>query len=472
MSEMKSYYFRNIVNQIIKTKKDSCIIFSLVFVMSLFLSQVYFFGYNPSVENNIANQLNLNHEIKNDFVFGVDHHGNLNDILYPKEEFYALIDLIEEIGHHHYVESYNYNLMIHRNYHLQGIPSEDLSNEWFGLSQESYLDRNRIQLIEGRGMTQEEIDTGSPVIVVPNDLEVIDERGQTRFARVGDHLTFPEKGFQRMKNIDLEVIGVYKREYKHYQIYGENDAFVNSGGSLVSNQMILNLIEETSGFDYRFMKINCISYYVADYSNNLEFDKYLVERFKEFQTETVKKYGQLIMLQLMPSKENSIITSVLQIKTIYRVVFYVVVGILCVLYISVINYLLKKKYREIKIYYSLGQTKFKIIFQYIGIYMIISSFAVLLALGLGYFISQKLLEIMVVDKVSIQSEVLRFSEDYKWMTTDTKLLTPEYQFTFVSSIKIFIEVMIVTVTAITVSIMSMFNQMIEKNGRVRKWKKS
>lgn len=467
---MKSYYFRNILNQIVKLKKDSFIIFVFVFLLTFFLSQVYFFGYNSTIEKNVANHLNLSQEIMNNHIFSNNSNVETSKIRDFNLLFNDVIDMIHDIGHFEYVDSYDYNLVIDRECYLDN-PKKMSFSQWFGINQETYLNKNRIKLVEGRMMTQQEIDEGKPVIVVADNTML---QGENRHVQVGDIVTYKELEIipDGTKPIELEVIGVYKNEFKHFQTYGVNDEFVNSGASLVSNQLILNIIKENKRYDYSQMKINRIIFYIDDYQHDYAFKAYLLDQLKEFENQSKEQYGVKLTFQLMPSKNSSIINSVVQIKNVYQIVFAVIISVVTLLFISVIHYMIKKKTQEIKIYYALGQTKTKIIYQYICIYSIIGIVAILLALIVGYFISQWLLSSMITDKIAIQSELLRFSEEYSWTISNEQLLTPDYHFNIISSIQIIIEVMVLIVITISISMMSIFKEIIMKDRGMRKWKKS
>lgn len=468
---MKSYYFRNIVNQIIKSKKESIIVFFIVFNLTFFLSQVHFFGYNQTIEKNIANHLNLSQEIMNNHVFSNNaNNADVNEITNKNSLFYDVIEMIDEIGHSKYVDLYNYNLVLDRECYLSDFQNVSY-DKWFGISTKHYLEKNGIELVEGRMMTQKEIDEGKPVIIVSDDAMLW---GENRPIKLGDKIVYKEVSFEAdgTKPVELEVIGIYKREFKHFQTYGVNDEFVNSGCSLVSNQLILNLINDLQDFPFSNMKINRIVFYVNDYNNDYPFKVYLLNQLKEFEKDSKKNYGIDIKFQLMPSKNSSIINSITQIKTIYKVVFTVVICIVLLLFVAIIHYLIKKKTQEIKIYYSLGQTKIKIICQYIFIYLIISFLSMIIALILGYFTSQLLLSSMIANKIEVQSEIMRFSEGYNISLTNEELLVPDYHFNAVSSVKIIVEVIGVIVVSVSLSVKSLFNPIKTNDKGVRKWKKS
>ena len=93
---MKHYYFRNIMNQIYRKKMESFIVFSMVLIMSVFLSLLHFFGYNDSMESNIANTLSLRYEIKNNHFFGPDSNGGF--VNYELKDYYdEFIEFIEKV---------------------------------------------------------------------------------------------------------------------------------------------------------------------------------------------------------------------------------------------------------------------------------------------------------------------------------------------------------------------------------------
>ena len=93
---MKHYYFRNILNQIYRKKMESFIVFSIVLIMSVFLSLLHFFGYSDSMESNIANTLSLRYEIKNNHFFGPDTSAGFGN--FELKDYYdEFIEFIEKV---------------------------------------------------------------------------------------------------------------------------------------------------------------------------------------------------------------------------------------------------------------------------------------------------------------------------------------------------------------------------------------
>ena len=142
---MKSYYFRNVMNQITKKKLESGRLFVIVFFMTFSLSLLHFFGYNDSIESNIGNSLNLSYEINNIHIISKAKMTELKQANDPFEYFNQFTDFIEDIGTHEDLEYFNYN--IHFPFY-GSINNALLSFDSYGVSNENYLKNNKIELKE------------------------------------------------------------------------------------------------------------------------------------------------------------------------------------------------------------------------------------------------------------------------------------------------------------------------------------
>lgn len=433
---MKHYYLKNVINQIVRKKVETCIIFSIVLVMSLFLSLTHFFGYNDSMETNIANTLSLRYEINNNHAFGP----RSNDIYqydYRMEYLNKFVEWIEEVEQLEDVAYSDYNIQTALDHDYDKLTGAIKSYRVFGVSSENYLMDNHIELVEGRFFSQDEIDAGMNYIVV-SDKSTKQVNGEEEAIKVGDQISLGllNKEYEIAHPIMFEVVGIYKvKEQSAY--YEQNDSFVNSKAILIPNQVLFNKLL----LDQELMNVtlNHICFYLNDYKDYVGFHDELNQMIQKFNQEIDRLDYISPNLSIYETNTGSIIQSVQRIKNVYQIVFILVFVIVTFILVSSIYYLLKRKVAEMSVYYSLGQTKSKIILHYILTYMMIGFVAIIIGMGIGYLLSNQLSVMMLRDNVELQSELLKFTSttiDYSNMNDNIQSLS----FDGLSVLKVMIEI--------------------------------
>lgn len=454
---MKSYYFRNVLNQITKKRLESFILFVIIFFMTFSLSLLHFFGYNKSIESNIGNNLDLSYEIVNNHILTKSHGLELNKAGNQLEYFNQFIDFIEKIGKHEDLEYFNYN--IYHNFYgvTQDLTMFDYSS--FGVSNENYLINNKIELKDGRFFTQEEIDQGVHKIVV-SDQEKIYRNGKLVDIEVGEKINL-----QYYDHVigEFEIIGIYKSEDINFY-FAQNDAFVNSNRALISNVFIREFMNEHPEFvDFDNVYINRIQYAVKEYDHYIPFKSYLEDEIKEYDKEMTKIEEPTSFMTIKQNNDSSILASVSRIKGIYLVVFVGVFIIVAIVLLFNIYYILKKKTNEIGICYSLGESKLRIISRYILAYMLLALIAIVLGIIVGYYFSILLTDSMLNESIELQASLSRFKKDFTLGEIDS--YTPEYLFTLQSSLLVALEVIfIVFISVVGSMILILKSKLFTRNG--------
>lgn len=400
---MKSYYLRNVLNQIIKKKVETLIIFSILLIMSLFLSLIHFFGYDDSMEANIAQTLSLRYEISNNHAVGPEN-SDITLYDYHYGYFERILAWIEEVEKQKEINYADYNIQMDL---YSGYDKETgflTGYRLFGVSNENYLTDNHIELVEGRFLSQEEIDSGAPYMIVSSESPL----------KIGDHISLGDVDDENggiYKDITVEIIGIY--QHKEQSVYYEkNDSFVNSQGSLLSNKILHDLLltkAQNKTIDNYQYAINHICFYLNDYQDYVGFQDTLDSIIRKFDREIETLEYIPSNLTITETNTGSIIQSVMRIKNVYQVIFFIVFIIVALILISSIYYLLKKKSNEMSVYYSLGQSKLKITLHYALSYMLIGAAAVLIGIVIGHFVSNQLSIMMLRDNVELQSELLKFT---------------------------------------------------------------
>lgn len=459
MNNMKSYFIRNVFNQIKSKKKETCIIFSISFMMSIFLSLIYFFGYNDSMEANIANQLELSYEIKKSHIFTSENKYQFNNECDNQIAYYKMfIDWIHEVGNDSKISKYEYDLVMDLNY-------DNIVYSVYGTDDIDYLKDKGMIISSGRFLTIDELENGSNYVVVSS--ETYKDKNKTTY-KVGDAIqlnTYNKETGSCEMAFELEVIGIY--EYiEQSTTFNVNDSFINSKGIVAANKLLDDyIIDKGNDFDFSKLNINHIKFTVQDYKKYEKFQLDLRQSISDLNDELAKLNYPLSKLSIENNNDSEIIHSTSRIKYVYQVIFILLFFIVVFALISSIYYFLKKKTREIAVYYSLGQSKFMIIMHYFIAYLLICIVATTLGIIVGYFFSILLMNNMAKDSVDMQNEILRFSVISVINNIEETSYIPTFSFTLVSSIKIFIEVTLIVALISIFSIITIIkDKILSRNG--------
>lgn len=455
MNNMKSYFFRNVLNQIKSKKLEAVIVFSIAFMMSIFLSLIHFFGYNDSMEENIANQLDLSYEIRNSHVFTDDHINDfVNKCKNPYEYYEMILNWIENNGNDTRISEYQYDLV------LKMKNESNISYDIFGTNDVNYLEDKEMILISGRFLSEAELKNGSNYIVISDQTYKDDKK--TKY-KVGDKIQLMMTSADNI--IEVEVIGIYQY-VDQSSTFNANDKFINSKGLIISNNLLDKYINNYSNsLNFRNFRINHIKFTIKDYKKYEEYSKDLEDSIHKLNNELEVKGYPISKLGIDENNVNEIIHATSRIKYVYQIVFILIFVVAAFMLMFSIYYLLKKKTREIAVYYSLGQSKGKIILHYFMTYILISIFAVILGLVIGYIISIILINNMAQDSIDMQSEILRFSMISVMNNIENNANIPTFTFTISACIKIFIQVIIIIGSSVITSIIIIMNdKILSRNG--------
>ena len=459
MNKMKSYFLRNVINQIKSKKIETCIIFSISFMMSIFLSLIYFFGYNDSMESNIANQLDLSYEIKKSHIFTSENKYVFNNECENQFEYYQMFtDWIHEVGNNPRISTYEYDLVLDLNL-------DQMVYSVYGTDDIHYIKEKNMIMSSGRFFTEDELKNGSNYVVVSD--QTYKDSSKTTY-KIGDIIQLQSYNVSTNSYeiaFELEVIGIYQ-SIEQSTTFNINDDFINSKGIVVPNKMLDNyIVSKENEFDFSRLDINHIKFTVLDHKKFEKFKSDLKTSIKDLNTKLTNLNYPTSKLSIEESNESEIIHSTSRIKYVYQAIFILIFVIVAFVLVSSIHYFLKKKTREIAVYYSLGQSKYKIIMHYFVAYLLISIVATAVGLIIGYFISILLMHNMAQDSIDIQNEMLRFSMISILNNVGENAYMPMFGFTLISSVKIFIEITLIVGISSIFSVMTIIkDKIISRNG--------
>lgn len=417
----KHYLAKNIWINVARNQSDSLIIFGITISITIFLSILYFFGYDDSIEKNIATNLNLSLKINSNHV--LDEDKAMQKKIFGQTDLEKVFAFIEDVGKLENIQYMNYNTII------------DGTNDFVGISQVEFFERNEKKLLEGRLLTQQEIDEKIPYTVVSEDM-IIYDNGMEKKVQVGDKVYF-----YLGDPVEFEVIGIYDSHYKEVISYIDDVEARNLNKCFISNKFLTDIIyaKETTPLS---VHVKNIEFVPDSYKNYVKLHKTISKKIEELKRSVMidPKFEILI------TDAQEVFNSTLRIKNIYKTVLIMTSIVIGGFLVTFIFYVLDKKANEIKIYHSLGMNRKDIVFHYCLSTLLVSTFGVVIGLVVGYMISLNLVNNMLIDNQTLLKELFAFNEN----VSNAKGISPDYLFDLNKIIIITLHIIVIYVTSITI----------------------
>lgn len=440
MIQMNKYFFYHILLNLKRNIKQNIMLGFIVMFITIFMSFCHFFSFDTETVDNIANQLELNIEIKDNHIFDFKYEDLLKKFSIDKDYFNDFVETISDAGENDDILSYGFSINVTTHKF-----DEQNNNKGYislsGIQNAETFEIYKKSLVNGRYLTEEEIDNGVPYAVVTDDqgFNVGDK------IKIGNIVT----GFEDEStiNLELEIIGIVNTEKSNFIEYDiiSKDRKVN--GIFISNNILLDLINEDESFnDFSSVMIYNIYYQVKDYNHYSDSKQNLIKYFNDYDLNLESKGLVSSNLEIEKSNIEIIIESILRIHFVYQIIFVLSIILIMCLFLSVMNYIIKNKSNEIKIYKSLGQKRLLIIMHYVMSYATIAILFSILGIVIADFLSQNLYQIMISNGLELQSNLLSLTD----IRYEAIQLVPSYNSIYENAITIILEVLIVLVISVFV----------------------
>lgn len=429
----------NYINRTLEKKEKALLIICLTVFTAFLMSLMLFEKSSSIIEKTVLKSVDIRFEIVNDHIFSGNNRNYqmmLNSIHPNDAKQYLLkcIDELEKLSNQDSITYSNYNLIV-RNYGLTHETEDELAfNSYilYGIDRGSIGNNQSYNLTEGRFFSDEELEKGNHVVIVPEDAYVVSE-GNRRQVKVGDVIevgTYYDSGILspiefyddnahwsvHKKNyaVSAEVIGTYCPVY-HYDFQnGIGDAFYTESRILAPNETVLEIIKRSDFTRYASaddkdlgLRINSITFGTDDYENYTDTEKQVKQVFNRLENEfssTVDKEHQ-IRFEFVHHDYETLLDSLRTVCYIYKTIFMIAI-VLTVILLGILNaYFQSKRARTIRIYLLNGTTPRRILRDYIGYYLLIGAACRITGGVCGLFISKALMNLLVDNVLKIQTEL-------------------------------------------------------------------
>ena len=440
---MNNKHFINDIKRIFLSikehKKDSILIFLIVFVLTTFM-MIYWVFYKGSDElfDSINNKTKISLEISGGYFNGYEDENSLYRLFESMHE--NKLDIEDD----HYINCVkSYTNYFKNTYNLiAGLSNYDyvLENKYvvkadFICLAENDTYENKItvsgfdgdllkdyELVDGRYFTEAELGGNGSSIIVDSDTFLTSSNGTIKQVELGDTI-FLRNSYGEEKA--FEVIGVVKKinintSFADYDLYNDpillpaNDilSFARTDNYLRSSNIYIT-VEGKDNFDslLSFLENHLVNYKISCGKESL----YNSLEYKVDDTLT-----------------NSLQTPIKNIKNLFQTISYIMLLIMFILLCSLLMYTSQPRKNDFGINIALGQNRLKVIFNFLIEILLISSLAFVLSAPISYKIGSNIMESMIVSNLDSQEKVAKISnyKEDKDVFEISESITNSYELSF------------------------------------------
>ena len=418
---MKHFYFKNILKQITSNKKENLSVAILMIMICCLLTISNIISDSDQLENSLISSTDFRIQIVNDNIFS-DHSllTNTNAESDPTDntiDFYKsgknylvyFLQTLDELSQQEEVKDYNYNLICQSA--ISNGNDKLISKSLLGVNQTSFSTNENIEMTSGRFFSQEELDNGAYKVIIPDNIAGYSVGDKLTIYKPmekvdNDQILFQE---ETEKMIEVEIIGTYKADLSRQVSINLYDYFDNYNYVLIPNSALEEIL--TNYYDnIEQVLLNDIVFTFSNYQHYSSFNNKLQKKIISINSLVNSFINKDTNIHYKQQNYEYILYSIQRIKVFYKVIF-TIVSLICVFILCwLIYYLLSNKIKEIFIYYSLGESKLKIILRYTIMYSIILFISLIIGSILGYFLSNYLQQKMIINSSNIQYDLLSFTD--------------------------------------------------------------
>ena len=424
---MKYYYFKSIIRQINGQLKETILVcFFMLLTISL-LTISFLISNSDQLERSMIQNTDYRIQIVNDNIFSYHDLNNSTDdelnkfLTYGKSYLLYFVDQLDDLAKQDTLSDYNYNLICSNAIKTN---TDQLTVRFLlGVNCTSFTTNENLTITSGRMFTQEELAQSQHKIIIPDTIT---------YYNIGDKI-FLYKPISDVENqqlldenessqmIEVEIIGKYKADVSTRVSSDQYDFFDNYNYILIPNNTLKEIISSYFN-NIRQVYINHIVFNFKDYDDYRSF----YEKYKTMliNVNSLTKTVVNIDTNLHNKQQNYeyILYSIQRIKLFYGIIFKVMTTISLFILCWLIYYLLSNKIKEISIFYSLGESKTKLIIRYTIMYAFLLLISLTIGITLGYFISNLLQQKIIDNSSTIQYELLSYSDKNQSAITNSALL--------------------------------------------------
>ena len=464
---MKHYYFKSIIAQIYNQLKETILVCFFMFLTVSLLTISFLISNSDQLERSMIKNTDFRIQIVNDNIFSSHDSNNSTDdelnkfLTYGKSYLLYFVDQLDDLAKQDNLADYNYNLICSNA--IKTSNGQLTIRFLLGVNRTSFTTNENLTITTGRMFTQEELDQGKYKIIIPDNIT---------YYSVGDIIYLYKPNFdvenqqqldenESSQMIEVEIIGKYRADLSTRVSSDQYDLFDNYSYILIPNNTLKEIISSYFN-NIRQVYINHVVFNFQNYDDYHSF----YEKYKTMliNVNSLTKTVTNIDTNLHNKQQNYeyILYSIQRIKLFYGIIFKVMTTISLFILCWLIYYLLSNKIKEISIFYSLGESKTRLIIRYTIFYAILLLVSIIVGITTGYFISNLLQQKIIDNSTTIQYELLSYSDKNQSIINSSALLE---KISIETLINVIIKVTCLSYIALIISVLVMMLIILKGNIR-------
>ena len=413
---------RRIFKSIINHKKDSLLIFSLVFILASFVMIYWLFYFSCSTlvssindkatisavlkESNLSDrdETNLNNTFKENKIV-------LNDSVFSiyKDYYSRVLDGANKLkDDENIIKS---SVAIKGNFKIYQNNDNVTKTSVIGFDEDAFKD-------DGYTLTRGNFPSKDNEIIVDEDFFIYEEEN-SYYLDVGS--------FVYMKNSkdevrEYEVVGLYKKDTDSNS-FNENMLYSNIE-VMMSNEEIIDFayMDDCLGLSSIILKIRGL-----DYSNKILSELKRSLNVIKIGTDYNFIYPEFSM-EVDNTIANELIAPVRSMKNLFQIIAVIMIVIMMILLCNFMFYIVNKRRKELAIFMALGERRIEVIRKFLLEVVIIFTISFILACPFSYLIGKNISGDMLKSNLSMQNRIASISggEDAKEISSISEEVTSEY----------------------------------------------
>ncbi len=413
---------RRIFKSIINHKKDSLLIFGLVFILASFVMIYWLFYFSCSTlvssindkatisavlkESNLSDrdETNLNNTFKENKIV-------LNDSVFSiyKDYYSRVLDGVNKLkDDENIIKS---SVAIKGSFKIYKNNDNVTKTSVIGFDEDAFKD-------DGYILARGNFPCKDNEIIVDEDFFIYEEEN-SYYLDVGS--------FVYIKNSkdevrEYEVVGLYKKDTDSNS-FNENMLYSNIEVMMSSEEIIdFAYMDDCLGLSSIILKIRGL-----DYSNKILSELKRSLNVIKIGTDYNFIYPEFSM-EVDNTIANELIAPVRSMKNLFQIIAVIMIVIMMILLCNFMFYIVNKRRKELAIFMALGERRIEVIRKFLLEVVIIFTISFILACPFSYLIGKNISSDMLKSNLSMQNRIASISggEDAKEISSISEEVTSEY----------------------------------------------
>lgn len=413
---------RRILNSIINHKKDSLLIFGLVFILASFVMIYWLFYFSCStLVSSINDKTTISAILKEGALNGKDESSlnsifsenkiSLNDSVFNlyKDYYSKVLDDVTKLNDDENV--LKSSIAIKSSFKIFQNVDSLVKTSVVGFDEEGFND-------DGYTLIMGNFPSKDNEIIVDEDFFVYED----------EHNYYLDVGcFAYMKNSkgdirEYEVVGIYKKD-SDSNSFNENMLYSNVE-VMMSNTEIIDFayMDDCLGISSIILKIRGL-----DYSNKLVNELKRSLNVIKIGNDNNFIYPEFA-LEVDDTIANELIAPVRSMKNLFQVIAVIMIVIMMILLCNFMFYIVNKRRKELAIFMALGEKRIEVIRKFLLEVVVIYTISFILACPFSYLIGKNISNDMLKSNLSMQNRIATIAngEDAKEISSISEEVTNEY----------------------------------------------